>query len=83
MPKVPQGQINGYEIGFSPRGARKISVTMRPNAQDALKTVRALEASEEEIRYIKAPGGYEIGIGELQLEAERKGNANVKNPSPT
>ena len=74
MPKEPQGQSSGYEIGFAPKGKRQISVTIRPNAQDALKMVLALETSDEEIRYIKVPAGYEIGISELRLEAEREGN---------
>jgi hypothetical protein len=74
MPKEFQGQNNGYEIGFAPKGKRRISVTIRPNAQAALKMVLALETGDEEIRYIKAPAGYEIGISELRLEAEREGD---------
>jgi len=76
MPKKPEGQRSGYEIGFAPKGKRQISVTIRPNAQAALKLVLALGTSDEEIRYIKAPAGYEIGISELRLEAEREGNVH-------
>ena len=66
-----------YEIGFAPRSARKMSSTTAANAREALKIVRGLEASDEQIKYIKAPYGGEIGIGELELEAERENKADA------
>lgn len=66
------GYAMSHEIGYGPRGRSRVSVTYEPNARAALKTVLALSASDEEIKYIKAPARYEIGLGELRLLAERE-----------
>ena len=62
-----------YEIGYAPRGDKKVRTVKMTTAREALRIVRDLERSDEEIRHIKAPPGYEIGIGELELTAEREG----------
>jgi hypothetical protein len=61
-----------YEIGHAPKGSRVVSQTVMPTALQALETVEALQASDEEIRYIKALNGYEIGTSELRLLAEQE-----------
>jgi hypothetical protein len=62
-----------YTIGYSrQRKGGKVSEATVHNAEEALKTVRALGASDETIRYIKAPWGGEIGMGELQMYAEEE-----------
>jgi len=48
-----------------------------PTALQALETVEALQASDEEIRYIKSLTGHEIETGELRLLAERERNSNA------
>ena len=46
-----------YTIGYSPRRVGgKVSETTLPDARQALKTLHDLQASDETIRYIKAPG---------------------------
>jgi hypothetical protein len=65
-----------YEIGYSPKGALKVSVIRAAKARSALEIVHDLQASDEEIRHIrKLPTGGEIGIGELELEAECESNS--------
>ena len=66
-----------YEIGYAPRGDRHVRTTQKATAREALATARALIASDEEIRHIKAPYGGQIGMGELELAAEREGPANA------
>lgn len=66
-----------YEIGHVPKGSRVVSQTVMPTALQALETVEALRASDEEIRYIKTLNGREIGIDELRLLAEREDDANA------
>jgi len=46
-----------------------------PTARQALETVQALQASDEEIRHIKTLSGLEIGTGELELLAAREGDS--------
>lgn len=48
-----------YEIAYALKGKRNVSVTQASTAQSALVTVRALQASDEEIRSIKVPAGHE------------------------
>jgi len=67
-----------YEIGHAPKGGRIVSQTVMPTALQSLETVQALQASDEEIYYIKALNGHEIGIGELRLLAEQEGNAHAQ-----
>lgn len=64
-----------YEIGHAPKGSRVVSQTVMPTALQALETMEALQASDEEIRYIKALNGHEIEPGELRLLAEREDDA--------
>lgn len=61
-----------YEIGFSQHRNSKLSTAVEPTAQGALKTVDGLKASDEVIRFIKAPWGGEIGYGELKMIAEQE-----------
>jgi hypothetical protein len=63
-----------YEIGHAPKGSRVVSQIVMPTARQALETVQALQASDEEIRHIKTLGGHEIGTGELELLAAREGD---------
>jgi hypothetical protein len=64
-----------YEIGHAPKGSRVVSQIVMPTARQALETVQALRASDEEIRHIKTLSGYEIGTGELELLAAREGDS--------
>jgi hypothetical protein len=66
-----------YEIGHAPKGSRAVSQTVMPTALQALETVEALRANDEEIRYIKTLDGHEIGIGELRSVAEQEGDARA------
>jgi hypothetical protein len=43
-----------------------------PDARTALKEVLGLKASDETIRFIRAPWGGEIGLGELRMHAEQE-----------
>jgi hypothetical protein len=61
-----------YEIGYASIGESKVSVTQQPSARLALKTVLALDAGGELIRYVRAPAGDDIEIGELHLLAYRE-----------
>lgn len=72
---MPRGSENhAYEIGFLSKGARQVSVTLRPTAKDALKLVRALKAGDDNVHHIKAPLGREIDVAELQLLADGEGS---------
>ena len=64
-----------YEIGHAPKGSRVVSQIVMPTARQALETVQALQASDEEIRHIKTLSGLEIGTGELELLAAREGDS--------
>jgi hypothetical protein len=66
-----------YEIGYAPVGRREVFVVRRSNAKEALKTVLELQASDEQIRHIKAPTGSDIGFRELNLAAEKEGGPNL------
>jgi hypothetical protein len=66
-----------YEIGHAPKGSRVVSQTVMPTALQALETVEALRASDEEIRYIKTLNGHKVEIGELGLLAEQEGDAHA------
>jgi hypothetical protein len=62
-----------YVVGYSMRrNDRKISEATYQDARAALEGVFRLEASDETIRYIKAPWGGEIGKGELKMYAEEE-----------
>ena len=62
-----------YIIGFSPkRVGGKVAETTCPNAKEALEAVHGLQASDETIRFIRAPWGGEIGVRELQMYAEQE-----------
>ena len=61
-----------YAIGFGMRGGSKVSTAEKPTATSALKLVRDLARSDEEIKFIKAPNGWEIGIRELEIYAEKE-----------
>lgn len=62
-----------YTIGYAPRGWKNVNTKQQPNAREALKLVLALQRSDEEVRYIKAPWGGEIGLDELRMTAEQEG----------
>jgi len=66
-----------YEIGHAPKGSQIVSQTVMPTAGQALETMQALQASDEEIRYIKTLNGHEIETGELRLLAEQESTANA------
>jgi hypothetical protein len=51
-----------YTIGHSPRSKGKIDEAPMPDAVTALKEVLGLQASDEKIRFIRAPWGGEIGV---------------------
>jgi hypothetical protein len=70
-----------YEIGHAPKGRAAIDVAVMPTALQALETVESLQASDEEIRFIRVPGGPEIGTGELRLLAEQEVTLLPKEPS--
>lgn len=60
-----------YIVGYSQyRNRGPISEATCATATEALRAVHGLQASDETIRYIKAPYGGEIGIGELERDAE-------------
>jgi hypothetical protein len=80
VPRGYEGESHGYEIGFSSKGTRQISVTLRPTARDALKFVRALKAGDDDMHHIKAPLGNEIDVAELQLLAERESGQTAQKP---
>jgi hypothetical protein len=63
-----------YTVTYAAKGARKTSTAEVATAREALKLVLALEKSDEEIRLIRAPAGFEIsGIEELRMLAEQEG----------
>ena len=55
-----------YEIGFAPKGSHKVTVGRVPTAKKALEEIEALRRSDEEIRYIQAPGGRMIETYDLE-----------------
>jgi len=60
-----------YTIGFGMRGKHKqVSESVQPTATEAWKLVCDLEASDEEIKFIRAPYGGEIGREELKMYAD-------------
>ena len=60
-----------YIIGFGMRGSSaKARTAEEPSAEDALELVRDLQRSEEPIRFIKAPSGYEVSVEELETKAK-------------
>jgi hypothetical protein len=61
-----------YTIGFSPKSKGEISKATMPDAKTALKEVLGLQASDETIRFIRAPWGGEIGVEELRMHAEQE-----------
>lgn len=62
-----------YIVGYAPnRNKGKVSEAAAQNAREALKLVEDLQRSDETIRFIRAPWGGEIGIGELKMYAEEE-----------
>ncbi len=61
-----------YTIGFAPKNTNKVSTVEEADARAALETAELLQRSDEIISYIKTPTGYEIGVGELQMLADRE-----------
>lgn len=61
-----------FEVGFAPRGRGKIDIGYALTAKKILEEVRNLERSDEEIRYIKAPGGRRIELFELEDMAKKE-----------
>jgi hypothetical protein len=68
-----------YTIGYSPRPRGKVDKAVEPDAKAALKTILGLKASDEIIRYIKAPWGGNIEIDRLRVLAdeEAKGPGSI------
>jgi len=60
-----------YEIGYAPNIKSKVSVIQEASARSALRTVLALNAGSDVIRYVKT-AGRDIEIGELSLLADRE-----------
>lgn len=69
-----------YEIGYARMGRSNISVAQSPNAHEALKTVLALQASDEEIRHIKAPAGHDIGLANWRCWLSKRDTVMPKGP---
>ena len=70
-----------YTIGFVVKGRSRIRSVEQPTAKAALKLMRDLQASHEQIKFIKTPSGGEIGIGELEMLAAKEGSKqNVPRP---
>lgn len=65
-----------YEIGYSPNIKSRVSIIQQASARAALKTVLALNADGDVIRYVKAAGQF-IEIGELNLLADREEHRTV------
>lgn len=61
-----------YEIGFAPKGRTTLSKAYQPSAVSALKTIKTLQARDEQISYINGPDGREIRVSELSVLAERE-----------
>jgi hypothetical protein len=62
-----------YKIGYSAqRKGGKVSEATVSSAKRAFRLVCELQASDEMIRYIKAPWGGAIGVGELEMYAEKE-----------
>ena len=63
-----------YMIGFGMKGRTANARTVEePTAKGALELVRDLQQSDEQVKFIKAPSGYEISIEELELKAQDEG----------
>ena len=59
-----------YTIGFGIKGRTAKARTVEElTAKGALELVRDLQQSDEQIRFIKSPSGYEISIEELEIKA--------------
>jgi len=61
-----------YEIGFTAKGSAEFSKARLPTVRVAWAVVCTLQASNEELRYITAPDGRDMGEAELKLAAERE-----------
>ena len=63
-----------YRIGFAandqPGGPTDERATA--TAAEALQLLRAFQANEDEIRFIRAPSGAEIDQSELEIRAEQE-----------
>jgi hypothetical protein len=62
-----------YEIGHAPKGRSAVAIAVMPTALQALEIVEGLEASDEEVRFIRVLGGHQIGSGELRRLAKQEG----------
>ena len=58
-----------YQVGFSLKDAITVSVAYCLNAGEAIKTVRALKATTEELRFIRSPTGLVVPFEELEAMA--------------
>lgn len=59
-----------YIVGFGMRGQDKVSTAEHETAKAALELVRNLQRSDEEIKFIKSPSGWEISVEELATDAQ-------------
>jgi hypothetical protein len=62
-----------YIIGFGMRNKPEIATAEKPTAKEALALVDALQRSDEEIKFIKAPHEGEIGVEMLRVLAKEEG----------
>ena len=62
-----------YIVGYGLRNRREVWTAEKPTARDALALVDSLQRSDEEIKFIRAPGEGEIGIDMLRVLADEEG----------
>ena len=62
-----------YIIGFGPRNKREVSIAETRTAKEALELVEALQRSDEEIKFIRAPAEGEIGVEMLRVLVNEEG----------
>ena len=62
-----------YVIGFGARNTLGVSTAEKRTAKEALELVEALQRSEEEIKFIRAPAEGEIGIEMLRVLVSEEG----------
>jgi hypothetical protein len=62
-----------YIIGFGTRNKREVSTAEMRTAKEALELVEALQRSDEEIKFIRAPAEGEIGVEMLRVLVDEEG----------
>jgi hypothetical protein len=69
-----------YTIGFVPRNQDDVSAAEAPTASKALAMIAALQASADEIRFIRSPQEGEMGIEMLLLLAKEEAEEMLPQP---